>query len=83
MKNTYALVHYFTGDHISVSPKSGNGKFTLAELQEIVGGRIQSSKIDRNTDCIYNEEGRLLQLRQNPHFPHLFGNVIVINKNLY
>lgn len=78
-----AMVYYTTGDVINLTSKTGKKKFSLSELQSIVDGRIQSSKLEKNTHIIYNEEGILLGLRINPHFPQFRGNVIVLEKKYY
>lgn len=46
-------------------PKQMKVEHTLDKLQNIVGGLIEYVELDRNTDLICNEEGKLLQMELN------------------
>lgn len=76
-----ATIYYADGSIEKIS--TNQKKFSLELLQNYVKGRIQVSKLDKNLDYIFNEEGRLHRLPQNPHFPQFLGNVIVINHKFY
>lgn len=46
-------------------PRQMKIEHTLDKLQNIVGGLIEYVELDRNTDLICNEEGKLLQMELN------------------
>ena len=59
----------------------GDVRLTLEQLQGLVGGLIEFADGEWHgcpgrTLCV-NEEGLLLGLPLNPHFPRLAGNVVV------
>lgn len=62
---------------------SHNNYFTLEQLQKAVDGRIQAKVMNKTQHIICNEEGRLLGLQLNPHFPQFVGDVILINEQYY
>lgn len=65
------------GKRTEVSPKNGK-KFTLEELQEIVGGYIEQLMLPTGRSLIVNEDGRLYHLPVNMQATHLYGYEILV-----
>lgn len=63
--------------------------YSLAELQAMVGGNIECGYWLESQVLVYNEEGVLKGLPQNPFFPHkknytgLRGNVLEMDRDEY
>lgn len=74
MAKTYPYTIYRTDGEIDnlILPKPA----TLTELQEWVGGYIELTYLPDGRSAVVNEEGLLLKLSQNPHFPHYVGSVV-------
>ena len=49
----------------SKEPRQIKVEHTLENLQKIVGGLIEYVELDYHTDCVCNEEGKLLSLELN------------------
>lgn len=50
---------------------------TFSDLQKIVGGDIQVAKETSLGDLLVNEEGLLMNLPLNQHYPYLVGDVVL------
>jgi Domain of unknown function (DUF3846) len=73
MTYNYHLQTGQTRDIVTEKPLS------LKRLQQLVGGYIEmvwTGEPYKSNCLMVNEEGRLLGLPPNPHFPQLVGNVI-------
>jgi hypothetical protein len=75
------------GSEELLEPKNGR-KFSLEELQGVVGGYIQLIELDDNRMLVVNEEGQLKGLKVNkiasdilrtsrPNFDPFGGNILV------
>lgn len=82
LKKKVALLYDVDGTVIKVEPE--NKKFTLKELQTLVGGRIETGPIDDDDTCLYvvDEDGRNKGLCMNVEFPYLVGKVLVVPNKL-
>jgi len=53
---------------------------TFSDLQKLVGGDIQVVKETSLGDLLVNEEGLLMNLPRNQHYPFLVGDVVLAPK---
>jgi hypothetical protein len=70
-----------SGRDLQYAPRNGK-KFTLAELQALVGGYIEMVRIPGDAGkrvFFVDEDGRLKKLRPNVRASHLAGQVLVGN----
>ena len=69
------------GQVTEVHPADGK-KFTLAELQQYVKGRIELiavKYVGKRRNAFVNEEGLLKGLKQNGVYPDFRGNILIID----
>ena len=59
-----AVVYYSNDDYEVVYPKDGK-KFTLKELQDLVGGWIETATLNDGRIMVLNEEGKLMGFPRN------------------
>jgi len=73
----HAMVFPATGgEPYEISFPEGTEEAELKALQEAVGGYIEGVYIDGDLAYV-NEEGLILGLPYNEHFPWLVGNVVI------
>ena len=79
-----ATLYKTNGAKIHVSPKNKK-KFTLRELQDLVGGFVAQFKAGEGHVLVVNEDGRLLDLQYNRRaselasqfgYPPIVGNAV-------
>jgi hypothetical protein len=63
MKNFKSKILKSNGEQVEVAPKGKH--FSLAEMQEIVGGNIEMVFLKNNMIMVVNEEGKLFNLPMN------------------
>lgn len=56
---------------------------TFTDAQECVGGIVEIQYKGNAELFVFNEEGRIIGLPQNPHYPQFVGNVLVVNKKKF
>lgn len=56
---------------------------TFTDAQECVGGLIEIQYKGQDQMYLFNEEGRLMELPINTHFPQFVGNVLIVNKEKF
>ena len=49
---------------------------TLEKLQALVEGYVEFARLDDENILLFNEDGLIDNLPQNPHIPQLVGNVV-------
>ena len=65
------------GEEQQVSPKKGKA-FKLKELQDFVGGYIETISVSTNQLMVINEEGKFLRLPQNQKATEIaFENCVI------
>jgi hypothetical protein len=88
MKNFKSKILKSNGEQVEVAPKGKH--FSLAEMQEIVGGNIEMVFLKNNMVMIVNEEGKIFNMEYNPtatllmrEFSNDFivGNVLLTSRN--
>lgn len=52
---------------------------TLEELQKVVGGYIETVDVTTDVVAIVNEEGRILGLAPNVHWPGIVGDAFLVS----
>ena len=56
---------------------------TFTDAQECVGGIVEIQYKGDAELFVFNEEGRIMELPQNKHFPQFVGNVLVVNRKKF
>lgn len=80
-----AILYKTNGAKIYVAPKNKK-KFTLRELQDLVGGFVAQFKAGEGHVLVVNEDGRLLDLQHNRRASELakqFGFVPIVGDAVY
>lgn len=80
-----ATLYKTNGAKIYVAPKNKK-KFTLRELQDLVGGFVSQFKAGSGHVLVVNEDGRLLDLQHNRKASELvkqFGYVPIVGDAVY
>ncbi len=78
---TEAVIYRANGRIEYVKPNNGY-KFTVEELEEIVGGNIESMSLLRKFNIIFNEHGSLSpEIRPNLAFPQFCGDIVICKPN--
>ena len=55
----------------------------FTDAQECVGGIVEIQYKGDAELFVFNEEGRIMELPQNKHFPQFVGNVLVVNRKQF
>jgi len=79
-----ATLYKTTGEKVEISPKNGK-RFTLRELQELVGGFVEYIHL-KGQVLIVNEDGRLMDLPVNHGATQLarqFGYDFIVGDAIY
>lgn len=80
-----ATLYKTTGEKVYIAPKNKK-KFTLRELQDLVGGFVAQFKAGEGHVLVVNEDGRLLDLQHNRRASELakqFGYVPIVGDAVY
>lgn len=89
MKNFKSKILKSNGDVVEIAPMGKH--FSLAEMQEIVGGNIEMVFLANHTVMVVNEEGKLFNLPLNATATLLMnrfsddfvvGNVLITDQSL-
>jgi hypothetical protein len=56
---------------------------TFTEAQECVCGIVEIQYKGQDQMFLFNEEGRVMGLPTNPHYPQFVGNVLVVNRKQF
>lgn len=56
---------------------------TFTEAQDHVGGLVEIQYKSQDQMYLFNEEGRLMELPINTHFPQFVGNVLIVNRKKF
>lgn len=89
MKNFKSKILKSNGEQVEVAPKRKH--FSLAEMQEIVGGNIEMVFLPNHMVMVVNEEGKLFNLPLNATATLLMnrfsddfvvGNVLITSRTL-
>ena len=54
---------------------------TLENMQELVGGYIQTARLTLGIDIVCNEEGHIMGLPENRNFPAIVGTFFLIRND--
>ncbi len=79
-KPELAYTVYYSDGRVSAGARTST--FTLEELQEFVGGRIEILPAFASRSYVVNEEGLLQNLPVNPSVPQFRGNVVLVSSAL-
>lgn len=55
----------------------------FTDAQECVGGIVEIQYKGQDQMFLFNEEGRVMGLPTNPHYPQFVGNVLVVNRKQF
>jgi hypothetical protein len=73
---TAAIIYRANGGIERINPKEGS-YFTIKELQEIVGGKIEAMTLLKKYNIIFNEKTISPELVPNLTFPQFYGDVVI------